>query len=82
MLAWVFLMYAQLGISSTTFYKWRTKYGGMDTSMMARIKGARSGKCPAQEDVHRRKLKAVILNEAISKKWRGHLADMRWPNRQ
>ena len=25
----------ELGISSATFYKWRAKYGGMDTSMMA-----------------------------------------------
>ena len=24
----------ELGISSATFYKWRAKYGGMDTSMM------------------------------------------------
>jgi len=24
-----------LGISSATFYKWRSKYGGMDTSMMS-----------------------------------------------
>ena len=27
-----------LGISSATFYKWRAKYGGMDTSLMARLK--------------------------------------------
>ena len=26
------------GISSATFYKWRFKYGGMDTSMMKRLK--------------------------------------------
>jgi len=26
------------GMSSATFYKWRTKYGGMDASMMARLK--------------------------------------------
>jgi putative transposase len=25
-------------ISSATFYKWRIKYGGMDVSMMKRIK--------------------------------------------
>ena len=25
----------ELGISTATFYKWRAKYGGMDTSMMA-----------------------------------------------
>jgi putative transposase len=28
----------ELGISTTTFYKWRAKFGGMDTSMMARMK--------------------------------------------
>ncbi|SDG05927.1 transposase, partial [Desulfovibrio legallii] len=26
------------GISSATFYKWRAKYGGMDVSLMARMK--------------------------------------------
>lgn len=26
------------GMSSVTFYKWRAKYGGMDTSLVARMK--------------------------------------------
>tara|TARA_B100001939_G_scaffold310151_1_gene291843 strand:- start:196 stop:369 length:174 start_codon:yes stop_codon:yes gene_type:complete len=26
------------GMSSATFYKWRRKYGGMDASLMARVK--------------------------------------------
>lgn len=26
------------GVSSATFYKWRSKYGGMDASMMSRVK--------------------------------------------
>lgn len=26
------------GMSSVTFYKWRSKYGGMDASIMARMK--------------------------------------------
>jgi len=26
------------GISSVTFYKWRARYGGMDASLMARLK--------------------------------------------
>ena len=41
----------ELGISSATFYKWRSKYGGMDASMMSRMKGG--GECPAAQDVHR-----------------------------
>ena len=28
----------ELGVSSATFYKWRAKYGGMDVSMMSRMK--------------------------------------------
>lgn len=34
------------GISSATFYKWRSKYGGMDASMMSQMK--------ALEDENRR----------------------------
>ncbi|MBN0911067.1 transposase, partial [Pseudomonas aeruginosa] len=26
------------GISSATFYKWRAKFGGMDASLMARLR--------------------------------------------
>lgn len=28
----------ELGISTATFYKWRSKYGGMDVSPIARMK--------------------------------------------
>ena len=31
-------IFRELGISTATFYKWRAKYGGMDVSMMARMK--------------------------------------------
>ncbi len=30
------------GISSATFYKWRSKFGGMDASMMAQLKNCRT----------------------------------------
>lgn len=59
----------EMGISSATFYKWRAKYGGMDTSMMARLKeleleNARLKKMYAED-----RLKVEILNEALTKKW-------------
>ena len=59
----------QGGFSEPTFYKWRAKYGGMDTSMMAKLKeleieNARLKKMYAEE-----RLKAEILNEALTKKW-------------
>ena len=47
----------EYGMSHATFYKWRAKYGGMDTSMMARLK-----KMYAEEP-----LKAEIAREAIEK---------------
>jgi putative transposase len=58
-----------IGVSSATFYKWRAKYGGMDTSMMARMKeleleNARLKKMYAEE-----RLKAEILKDAMAKKW-------------
>ena len=28
----------EMGISTATFYKWRAKYGGMDVSMISRMK--------------------------------------------
>jgi putative transposase len=57
----------ELGISTATFYKWRSKFGGMDTSMVARMKeleieNARLKKMYAEE-----RLKAEILNEALTK---------------
>ena len=31
-------LFREHGMSSATFYKWRAKYGGMDASLMARLK--------------------------------------------
>lgn len=44
------------GISSATFYKWRSKFGGMDASLMARLKEL--------EDENRR-LKKMYAEERI-----------------
>ena len=41
------------GMSSASFYKWRAKFGGMDASLMARLK----------------ELEAEIIQEAMAKKW-------------
>ena len=46
----------ELGISSATFYKWRAKFGGMDTSMISRMKEL--------EDENRR-LKMMYLEERL-----------------
>ena len=56
------------GISSATFYKWRAKFGGMDVSLMAKMKEL--------EDENRRpkkmyvdaQMRALIVEEALAKK--------------
>jgi putative transposase len=57
-----------MGISSATFYKWRAKYGGMDTSMMARLKELEVENARLKKMYTEERLKAEILNEAIAKK--------------
>ena len=57
------------GISSATFYKWRSKYGGMDTSMMARMKELEAENARLKKMYAEERLKAEILKEAIEKKW-------------
>ena len=57
------------GISSANFYKWRSKFGGMDASLMTRLreledKNRRLKKMYAEE-----RLKAEIVKEALEKKW-------------
>ena len=34
------------GISSATFYKWRSKFGGMDASLMSQLKELQEGVHP------------------------------------
>jgi putative transposase len=56
------------GISSATFYQWRSKFGGMDASLMSRMKEL--------EDENRRlktldvdaQLSADLLREALGEK--------------
>jgi Transposase. len=57
------------GISSATFYKWRSKYGGMDISMIARMKELEAENARLKKMYAEERLKAEILKEAIEKKW-------------
>ena len=70
------------GMSNATFYKWRAKYGGMDTSLMARLKELEAENTRLKKMYAEERLQAEIIQEAMAKKWRGHLADVRWHNRQ
>ena len=57
------------GMSSATFYKWRAKYGGMDTSMIARVKELEAENARLKKMYAEEKLKAEIIQEAMAKKW-------------
>ena len=57
------------GISSATFYKWRSKYGGMDASLMARLKELEDEKRRLKKMYAEERLKAEIIAEAMAKKW-------------
>jgi putative transposase len=58
-----------MGISSATFYKWRARYGGMDTSLMARMKELETENAWLKKMYAEERLKADILKEAMAKKW-------------
>jgi putative transposase len=59
----------ELGISSATFYKWRAKFGGMDVSMMTRMKELEDENRRLRKMVVDERLKAEIVTEALAKKW-------------
>ena len=59
----------ELGISSGTFYKWRAKFGGMDVSMMTRMKELEDENRRRRKMVVDERLKAEIVTEALAKKW-------------
>ena len=57
------------GISSATFYKWRGKFGGMDVSMVARMKELEEENRRLRKMYVEEKLKAEVVSEALAKKW-------------
>ena len=57
------------GISSATFYKWRAKFGGMDASLMARLKELEEENRRLEKMYAEERLKAEIVQEALQKKW-------------
>jgi len=57
------------GISSATFYNWRSKYGGMDASLMRRLKELEAENKRLKKMYAEERLKAEIVQEALEKKW-------------
>lgn len=57
------------GISSATFYKWRSKYGGMEASMVSRMKELEEENRRLKKMYAEAQMSADIMKEALSKKW-------------
>ena len=57
------------GMSSASFYKWRSKYGGMDASLMARMKELDEENKRLKKMYAEKSLQNDLLKEALGKKW-------------
>jgi putative transposase len=57
------------GISSATFYKWRSKFGGMDASLMTRMRELEDENRRLKKLYAEALLTADIVKEAMAKKW-------------
>lgn len=55
------------GMSSALFYRWRSKFGGMDASMMARLKELEEENRRLKKMYAEERLKAEIVAEALQK---------------
>lgn len=56
-------------ISSATFYKWRSRYSGMDVSLMARMRELEQENSRLKKMYAEECLKSKIIQEAMAKKW-------------
>lgn len=57
------------GMSNASFYKWRSRFGGMDASMMTRLKALEDENRRLKKMYAEERLKAEIIQEARAKKW-------------
>ena len=57
------------GMSSASFYKWRSRYGGMDASLMARITEFDEENKRLKKMYAEKSMQNDLLKEALGKKW-------------
>ncbi|ADP11781.1 Transposase IS3/IS911 [Erwinia sp. Ejp617] len=57
------------GMSHASFYQWRSRFGGMDASMMTRLKELEDENRRLKKRYAEERLKAEITEEAMAKKW-------------
>ncbi|SMF41109.1 putative transposase [Desulfovibrio gilichinskyi] len=59
----------EYGMSNAAFYKWRAKYGGMDASLMARMKELEKENSQLKKMYVESQMKYEVVKEALEKKW-------------
>ena len=59
----------QLGISEQTYYRWRTKYGGMDPQMARQLQELQKENARLKRLVAEQALDNQILREAARPNW-------------
>lgn len=56
------------GMSTASFYKWRSKYGGMDASMISQMKALEDENRHLKKMYAEMSMQAELLKEALGKK--------------
>lgn len=59
----------QLGISSGTFYNWRSKYGGLEVNEAKRLRELESENTKLKKLLADKLLENEALKDVVSKKW-------------
>ena len=59
----------EYGISSATFYKWKSKFGGMDVSDAKRLKALEDENAKLKKLLAETMLDNAILKDVNSRKW-------------
>lgn len=59
----------KLGISEQTFYKWKSKFGGMDVSEAKRLRALEEENAKLKRLLADQLLDNAALKELLSKKW-------------
>ena len=57
------------GMSSATFYKWRSKFGGMDASLMTRMRELEEDNRRLKKTYVDVQLQRDVLDEVMRKNW-------------
>jgi putative transposase len=59
----------QYGMSSGTFYAWKSKYGGMTVSVAKRLKALEDENATLKKLLAEQMLDAAAMKELLAKKW-------------